>query len=417
MLPSVPRSASRPSGGSRFDLYVMDVSYFSGKLECYFRFKELGYRRIEPTLRELQQLGREHTGSTQVPLVYDAREDVWLRDTTPIIERFEADAELTTSANRVVPADPELAWIAWLIEDYADESLWRLGMFYRWAPRLDATVLSTRFAYEFARELPWRGVWLPAALRARVLRARQRLFSVAGEDIRRPEQFAAMEREYHALLDTLEPILARSPYLLGSRPSVADFGLMGPCFRHLSHDPTPRKIMQQRAPRVYGWCGRMFSDTASALPPTARFEDELSAPATALFQLAALQHARYGRFNAAAVAAGERAFRHPDGSTRPAVPYRAWSFAQLQRKLVATGPSARARLEARLRGCGAWRYLFSEDARAEDLASLERCIATVEPEGGIEPPRCAPGAAPLVGEKWPLASVLWRLLGGGFTRR
>ena len=68
-VPDIPPRAS--TARPRFDLYVMDISYFSGKLECYFNFKELDYRRLEPTLAELQRIARVHTGSSQVPLVHD----------------------------------------------------------------------------------------------------------------------------------------------------------------------------------------------------------------------------------------------------------------------------------------------------------------------------------------------------------
>lgn len=391
----------------------MDISYFSGKLECYFNFKELEYRRLEPSLAELERIGREHTGSSQVPLVYDSLTDTWLRDTTPIIERFEADPELTSPTNRAVPTDAVMAFLGWLLEDYADESLWRLGMFYRWAPTLDADVMSRRFTYEFAAELPWPGQrFLPRFVRAATARARQVMFSVDGEDLRDEAGYATMERDYVWLLDALEEILATTPFVLGERPSVADFGLMGPFFRHLSHDPTPRKIMQQRAPRVYAWCARCFATRASWLDEGARFDP---APSPALRRLvagAAAQHARYGRLNTEAHALGHTSFRHDDGTARPVVAYRAWSFAQLQQKLVATDPAARATLETMLRECGAWADLFSEEATAGDETSLEACIRAVSPEGGTTPPLCAPGRSPVVSEKWPLRAVLRRRLLG-----
>ena len=40
---------------------------------------------------------------------------------------------------------------------------------------------------------------------------------------------------------------------------------MAPFFRHFSSDPTPRKILQQRAPAVMEWVARMWNCRRSAL--------------------------------------------------------------------------------------------------------------------------------------------------------
>ena len=47
------------------------------------------------------------------------------------------------------------------------------------------------------------------------------------------------------------------PYVLGGRPSIADFGLMAPMFAHLARDPVPATLMKNRAPNVYRWTERM----------------------------------------------------------------------------------------------------------------------------------------------------------------
>ena len=52
------------------------------------------------------------------------------------------------------------------------------------------------------------------------------------DDVSRPHNDAT----YVNALNCLEPILAARPFLLGERPTIADFGLMGPMFRHFSQD-------------------------------------------------------------------------------------------------------------------------------------------------------------------------------------
>ena len=123
-----------------FKLYTMDLSYFSGKLEMYFRYKELSFDRIEPTAREFFDILYKNTGTEQVPQVYDRRATTpdsqrWLRDTTFIIQHLEYDPQIRLNSKPVIPECPVQAFFCRLLEDYADEHLWRPAMFWRWEPR------------------------------------------------------------------------------------------------------------------------------------------------------------------------------------------------------------------------------------------------------------------------------------------
>ena len=46
-----------------FYLFGFDLSYFTGKLECYLRYKELNFCRIEPTMEQLAKLQTKFTGN------------------------------------------------------------------------------------------------------------------------------------------------------------------------------------------------------------------------------------------------------------------------------------------------------------------------------------------------------------------
>ena len=74
-----------------------------------------------------------------------------------------------------------------------------------------------------------------------------------------------MQSQYLRTLDALQEIFSNQPFLLGNQPTRADFGLMAPFFRHFSSDPTPRKILQQRAPAVMEWVARMWNCRRSTL--------------------------------------------------------------------------------------------------------------------------------------------------------
>ena len=80
-----------------------------------------------------------------------------------------------------------------------------------------------------------------------------------------PTPTRAVQKQYLRTLAALQKIFSSQPFLFGKHPTRADFGLMAPFFRHFSSDPTPRKIMQQRAPAVMEWVARMWNCRRSTL--------------------------------------------------------------------------------------------------------------------------------------------------------
>jgi glutathione S-transferase len=71
------------------------------------------------------------------------------------------------------------------------------------------------------------------------------------------ESIPAIEASYAEFLRLLDSHLASSPYLLGGRPTIADYGLIAPLYAHLARDPYPARLMQQTAHRVWRWTERM----------------------------------------------------------------------------------------------------------------------------------------------------------------
>jgi len=398
----LPPPAVEPAAPD-FVLHGLDVSYFTGKLECYCRYRALSFVRHELTGLEMAQLAKQHTRmSPQVPLLEDCRSSTpeaqrWLRDTTPIIRHLEGDHLLMPSG--VIPVAPVRAFLAALVEDFGDEELWRIAMYYRWAPPCDGLLLSQRFAYEFARDLPSLPSLPGRAFAASLMNLRQWLFSVYGEGIHTVEQHTAVQQHYLAVLDALQHVLQQQPFVGGSHPTIADFGLAGPFLRHFSSDPTPRKILQQRAPAVYEWVGRLWNASVERVPPPEEEEmEDLPRGWERLLPLLA-RYTDYLALNAEACRAGKESFFF-DGCEVPAVPYRAWCRYQLQLRFLDLGEAEQGRAEALLRRCGCWRGLFGEGT----------AVAQAFPaEGGTQPPFCHKGG-PLVqlGYKWPAYRIYRR---------
>lgn len=346
--------------GHAYDVYRMDVSYFSGKLEAYLQYKEIPFRKIEGTIRTLRTEVAPHTGIVKVPTVRTPAGE-WLQDSTPIIELLER----RHPEGSVIPEDPEQAFFARLLEDYADEWLWRPALHYRWSYDTDARLLGRRIAAEVGDDLP-----LPLPLRALFVRKRQHAVYVRGDGVTK-ETRAHVEGIYLATLARLEEIFREQPFLLGGRPCLADFGFFASMFRHFSLDPTPSRIMRERAPRTFAWVARLWAARHSETTGAWSADGTLPEGWTALLEDAATGYLPYLLANARAWAEGRRRFDqavqgvHFRGT--PVVQYRVWCRERLQEHFDALPAGARERVEKRLRAIGAWEPLQADGRIASHL--------------------------------------------------
>jgi glutathione S-transferase len=234
-------------------VYGSAISYYTGKLEAYLRYKEIPYRFVPFRPRE-QRLIKNETGAGQIPAV-ELPDGRFMTDTTAMLEWFEARYPEHT----VIPRDPLQGFMSRLVEDYADEWLWRPAMHFRWSYRGDALLLSRKIAEEIMLGIP-----LPGFAKRLFMRRRQHGGYVRGDGVTQ-ETWAHVEGIYFKALEQLSDIFATRPYLLGEVPTLADFGFFASMFRHFSQDPTPSELMRKRAPGVFEWQARMWNARASTL--------------------------------------------------------------------------------------------------------------------------------------------------------
>ena len=64
----------------RVRVHGANVSYFTGKLEAYLRYKEIPYDLVPGRPGQV----RKHAGAAQIPVV-ELPDGRWITDTTPII--------------------------------------------------------------------------------------------------------------------------------------------------------------------------------------------------------------------------------------------------------------------------------------------------------------------------------------------
>ena len=340
-------------------LYGSRISYYAGKLETYLRYRGIPYELLPfiPHARTIEA----GAGAVQSPVVRleDGR---WMSDTTPMLAWLDAQRDASSSPS-IYHYDASLRFAALLLEDHADEWLWRPAMHFRWSYQADREYASGVLADE-------QGVHRPGPRFAkRWIVVRRQLGGFVRREGVDAGTRAHVEATVLAAMDGLEAVLADRPFLLGERPTIADFGFVGPMFRHLSMDPTPAQIMRGRAPRVYTWVARMWE--ARPQPAEAPLVADVDAPVAALLREACETHLVQLRENARAFAAGARHFEQEVQGCRyrrlPVSRYRVWCLEELLRHWSALDASAQARLRAHLVGPGAGGQRDAEPgARAEE---------------------------------------------------
>jgi len=70
------------------------------------------------------------------------------------------------------------------------------------------------------------------------------------------ENFSAIESWTHKILDVFEQHFSQHSFLLGDKPSIADFALLGPLYGHLNRDPAPKQDLLDVRPHLQNWVER-----------------------------------------------------------------------------------------------------------------------------------------------------------------
>ncbi|MGQ3300808.1 glutathione S-transferase family protein [Reyranella sp.] len=309
-----------------YRIYGSELSPYSVKVRSFFRYKNLDHEWI-PRSPSVQAEFQKYAKLPLVPLVVTP-EGEGIQDSTPILERFEASHPEPSAT----PADPALAFVSALLEEYGDEWGNKWMFHYRWRYQPDVWSTAERIAQQM---MGAQGTLAVAQARAAVAeRMMGRLGFVGSNERTQP----VIEASFAASLALIEAHLASRPYLLGGRPAMADFGLWAQ-FYEAATDPTPGAIMRASAPNVMAWIQRMLSPRAegefeslSALVPT--LMPLLREEVGALFL-------PWSAANAGAIAGGEKNFTLSlCGAewTQEPQKYHARSLAEIRRKYVtATG--------------------------------------------------------------------------------
>lgn len=258
-------------------LYGMAGSLYTAKVRSYLRKQRVAFEERVAGDPRFETQAIPAVGRWIIPVV-QTPQGQWLQDGADIIDHFEANGLGRGPA--ALPSDPVLAVLARLLELFGGEGLLRAAMHYRW--NFDADNLAFLEADFIGALAPTLG---PEAAHERFLLASKRMRSACLAFGVTPTTAPTVEASTDAFMELLNAHLAHTPYLLGSTPTVADYGLAGPLCGHLARDPHPGLRMKQRAARVWRWTERMNApdqDAGEYLGASAPWLDAKAPSATLL---------------------------------------------------------------------------------------------------------------------------------------
>ncbi len=245
-----------------YRIFGSEISPYSMKVRSYFRYKGIPHEwiiRSTKNQEEFQKLAK----LPLIPLVVTPEGEA-LQDSTPIIEKIEA----VHPEPPIHPADPVLAFLSALIEEFGDEWGNKWMFHYRWARPADQDSGADRIARDMMPDLDDEArAGVAQGIKARMV---DRVWFVGSS----AKTAGQIESSFVEAIDQLDAHLASRPYLFGARPVFGDFGLWGQIYEAWT-DPTAGSILRERGPNVVGWIERMLDpklegevESWQALEPT-----------------------------------------------------------------------------------------------------------------------------------------------------
>lgn len=266
-------------------LYGAPPSLYSGKARSYLRKAGIEYVERLQSHPDYASRIMPVIGRFVIPVL--EHDQMIVQDTTEIIDYLEDNSGAPIG---VYPNSPRQKIIALILEVFGDEGLLRPAMHYRWNfPEENDYFISMEFGRfmnpkageEEARQL----AGMPKAAMQKYLPG----LGITDETI--PE----IERTYEELLTALDAHFLQHPYLMGGKPTIADFGLYGPMYAHLARDPKPEMLMKQTANRVWRWVERMTASDLdkpefSGLPDETFADDDIPDTLKSVLKLVSRDH-------------------------------------------------------------------------------------------------------------------------------
>lgn len=231
---------------TEYTLYGSEVSLFSGKARGYLRWKGVSFTEHSPTTEIMKNVILKHVGWPVIP-VLRTPDDRIVQDTADIIE----EVERAEGGRSVLPEGPVQRFASHLLQVYGDQWLVIPAMHYRW--NYNEEWIYSEFGRSSSPDETPEAQYRLGKERGQMFKGFVPMLGINEETI------PGVEASYEAFLDEFSTHLETHPYLLGGRPSLADFSFLGPLYAHLYRDPASGEIMKRLAPQVADWTERTIA--------------------------------------------------------------------------------------------------------------------------------------------------------------
>ncbi len=242
-------------------VFGLTRSYFTRKVTGYFDYTDRPWR-LEPGFGQ-QAAATEAGWNGGIPVVTKPDgEFMW--DSTSIIEHLDP---ATAPDKSVLPTDATLRFLAYVLDDFSDEWFYRPAVGSRWSYPANTVTAGWQIAEELSSSLPF-----PAAFaRDRVVETMTASLPKLG--VTADNIDAWMSAVVVPWMQALDAHLTDGGYLLGDRPSIADFAVFGANAAHFMGDPYCRELTDEHGPAAVAHTSRLLMPQQQSFGPWLEIDD------------------------------------------------------------------------------------------------------------------------------------------------
>jgi glutathione S-transferase len=216
-------------------LYDWGPSPFCLKVRAILDHKRIAYSRKNALGRPILDIRRRGKIGKVPALDIDGALFV---DSTDIAHELEK----RVPEPAILPADPRQRALCHALEDWADESLYFVGLYFQWIDPAGLAMVPQAFG---------RGPMGKVAFELSLRRIRRQLRGQGTS--RKPDSHVRADLERH--LDAAAALVTPGPFLLGERPALCDFAVMSQLV-YLSRTPAGKPGVEAR-PALTAYLERM----------------------------------------------------------------------------------------------------------------------------------------------------------------
>lgn len=222
-------------------------SPYTRKMRALTIYRRIPYRFLHQGMPGAQVPDLPKPPLPLLPCVYLPEGDDGYRATSDSTFQLR-ELEQLYGGRSVIPTDPVIAFLDYLVEDYGDEWVTKMMFHYRWGP--DEGVENA------SRMLPLWNLTVPDAMveKFRETFAQRQIDRLSGVVAGSLEVTGPLiEASYQRLIGALREHFTTHRFTFGARPSAGDFGLHGQLTQLVQVEPNSMALARAEAPRVLAW--------------------------------------------------------------------------------------------------------------------------------------------------------------------